>query len=128
MKPTLRIAFMWICAGAIAPLVPGSGLGDPSEIVIGLVADGASQISDEIETVFRNEILALTEGELDVSFSSFSGDWTSESIAGALERAYADPAVDMVLVTGLVANQTLGSRESFKKSVRRTACDTHSGR
>ncbi len=115
VKPTLQIACMWICASVITPLVPVSGLGDPSEIVIGLVADGASQFTDEIETVFRNEILALTEGELDVSFSSFSGDWTRASIADALESAYADPTVDMVLVTGLVANQTLGARESFEK-------------
>ena len=116
LKPILRIA-LYIGLATVAPFDPAWPQVEPSvsDIVIALVSDGDSPAGREAEAVFRQEILALTEGELEVSFASFAGDWTGATISGALDSAYADPAVDIVLVTGLVANQILGARESFPK-------------
>ena len=114
----LSLAILWILIGATTLVTPPESRAEtPNQVVqvIAVVADGSSQRSREIEARFREEILALSEGEFAVEFVPFAGDWTSAGISAALERAYSEPAVDMVLVTGLVANQILGVRASFPK-------------
>ncbi|MEO1087581.1 MAG: TolC family protein, partial [Acidobacteriota bacterium] len=61
------------------------------------------------------ELKDLTRGEVELEFVLFAGDWTREGLEGAVERAWADPAIDMVLVTGLVANQVLGTYDHYPK-------------
>lgn len=115
VKLSVPIVLLGLCLGASLALTPAEAVADTSAVVIALVNDGPAQSRHELEAIFQTEIMALTEGELNVEFAPFAGSWSRESILGALERAYADPKVDLVLVTGLVANQILGNQESFDK-------------
>lgn len=85
------------------------------EVVVAVVSDGPTANGRETREPFERELLALTEGEFDVKFRQLEGDWTRQGILAAANRAYADPEVDIVLVTGLVGNQLLGLQETFPK-------------
>ncbi len=99
-----------ICLLAFATAAEGS-------VVVAVIEDGPSRYSEEIRAEFESEILALTEGEFELRFETFLGDWTRDGIFAALDRAEAASEVDLVLVTGLVANQILGSRPDFPKPI-----------
>ncbi|MFQ5983861.1 MAG: TolC family protein, partial [Woeseiaceae bacterium] len=45
----------------------------------------------------------------------FSGGWSVAGIGQALDRAYADPEIDIVLVTGFAGNQVAAVRSDFPK-------------
>ena len=85
------------------------------EVLVALVQDGATSTRAGHQEPFERELIDLLEGEFDLSFKHFDGDWTRQGIEEAASRAYSDPEVDMVLVQGLVANQILGLREDFPK-------------
>ncbi len=82
---------------------------------VAVIADGEEERFSNRRELYVEELLALTENEFDVRVSRFEGDWTKESIEGAVEAAYADPGIDMVLVTGFVANQVVAIRQEFPK-------------
>ncbi len=64
---------------------------------------------------FVGELETLTAGEFELEVKSLSGQWQAQGIVDALEQAYADPDIDLVLVLGLASNQLLVSRGSFDK-------------
>lgn len=93
--------------------LPGSAATEP--VTVGLVTDGPVQQLGEIEQVFVDELLALTEGEFDLRFERHEGDWTLAGIRRALDGAQRSPSVDIVLVVGVSANQIGVSDASFAK-------------
>ncbi|MEM6453535.1 MAG: TolC family protein [Acidobacteriota bacterium] len=111
----LAFLALWLVllASAVGPASAADAA--PKTFHIALVDDGPSQLAGELRTLFETELRALTEGEFALTFSRFQGSWTRASILDAAEAAYADPAVDLVLVTGLVANQIVGLRDDFPK-------------
>ena len=84
-------------------------------VVVGVVADGESDRFAFQHQKYVDELLALTKSEFDVRIQRYYGEWTRESINEALERAFSDDNVDLVLVTGFVANQIAAIRPSFSK-------------
>ena len=72
---------------------------------VALISDGQQYQLNEIGAVFKEELLALTEGEFEVEFKEFQGDWTLPGVRQAFQSAYEDPGIDMVLAVGIVANQ-----------------------
>lgn len=85
----------------------------PERVVIGVVIDGPWERNDLYRDLFHAEILALTEGEFDVVFppeKEIVADWTPAGVAAALDRLYADPAVDLVLAVG-----PLGSLDAARR-------------
>ena len=107
-KSCLRISFLVLLLGA-------TSVGAQQRFVIAVVEDGpADRLSWQGETI-KNELLTLTEREFDIEFRTVRGDWTRHSIEAAANRAYLDDQVDMVLVTGFVANQILATRASYPK-------------
>lgn len=82
---------------------------------LAIVRDGPSAQSDEIQRQFTEELLALTRGELAVEIRQLDGDWTTAGMAEALQKAYDDPDVDLVLVTGLATCQMAAVRDVFPK-------------
>jgi len=85
------------------------------QITIGIVADGKSDRFAPQHQKYIDELLTLTQSEFDVRIERFHGEWTRESIDVALEQAFANNAIDMVLVTGFVANQVAAIRREFSK-------------
>ncbi len=95
-------------------LLPSVGLAQ-QQIDVALVTDGTPDRLEERNDVYVDELLALTSGEFDVRIREFSSDWSIDSIGQALDRAYADPQIDMVLVTGFTGNQVAAGRSGFPK-------------
>jgi len=84
-------------------------------VVVAVVADGPSDRFADQHQQYIDELIALTESEFDVQIRRFSGEWSKSSIDEALEETYADAAVDLVLVTGFVANQIAATRRDYSK-------------
>ena len=98
--------------------LPAAAVAEEAElptIHLAVVTDGPGAQIPLVEATFRREILELLEGEFEVEFETFEGESTRPAILASAQRAYDDPEVDMVLATGLAANQLLAARDAFPK-------------
>lgn len=70
-----------------------------------------------LSSLFKEELTALFKGEHQVHFKGFPiGSHSTDADAHALlDKAYADPDTDLVLVLDLAANQALGRHPAFAK-------------
>ncbi len=84
-------------------------------VVVAVIDDGPSDRLLRQQELYIEEMLALTASEFDVQVQRLSGNWTTESIDAAIDSAYADAEVDLVLLTGFVANQVAATRRVFPK-------------
>ncbi len=101
----LRIVPLFLLAPAMAQ----------ERFVVGVISDGPADRFVEQHKKYIDELLTLTAGEFDVQIRRFPGDWSRDSISAAIEEAYVDPEIDLVLVTGFVANQIAAARPEFTK-------------
>lgn len=85
------------------------------KVVVAVVTDGPADRLQEQHMLYTDELLALTANEFDVEIRRFVGEWSKESALAAIDAAYADDAVDLVLMTGFVANQLAATRATFPK-------------
>ena len=82
---------------------------------VALVSDGTLFQYSDFQQELVDELITLTEGEFELTLKEFEGDWTRTGIQNALQQAYQDPDVDMLLVTGLAANQLGISLTNYPK-------------
>ena len=85
------------------------------QFVVAIVGDGPGDRLADGQQIYIDELLALTSSEFDVEIRYFVGDWSKASIEAAVQMAYRDAGVDLVLVTGFVANQLVATRRYFPK-------------
>ncbi|MEM6639901.1 MAG: TolC family protein [Pseudomonadota bacterium] len=85
------------------------------EIGIAVVTDGPAYQLREVEAEFREELIALIGNEFDLRFRNLVADWSVASVDNAMNDAFSDPSVDLVLVLGFAANQLSVSRDAFPK-------------
>ena len=85
------------------------------KIVVAVVMDGPSDRLGNQQQLYVDELLALTANEFDVEIRRFLGEWNRGSTLSTIDAAYADPDVDLVLITGFVANQLAATRSEFPK-------------
>ena len=85
------------------------------EVTIALIKDDVDGGTLDLTEVFSNEINALLSGEFEVTFVAIPGDLTREGIETAIESAEQRKDVDVLLVTGIVANQLAIQRRTFAK-------------
>jgi len=110
----LSVGRIAVIGGLLAlVLLPTSAVAQ--QVVVAVVADGRSDRFAFQHQKYIDELVTLTENEFDVRVQRFYGEWTRESINVALERAYQSEEVDLVLVTGFVANQVAAIRKVFPK-------------
>jgi outer membrane protein TolC len=89
------------------------------DIRVGVVEDGArgrpvfSAASIERAVVD----LASAEARVVVNANRFVGDWSLDGAAAALDRALADPEVDVVITIGILASQQAARRAKLPKPV-----------
>lgn len=76
---------------------------------VAVLYDGESERMADRQQKYVDELLTLVSGEFDVTIEVFRGDWTKESIEQAMHDAYESPAIDLLLVTGFVANQLVAA-------------------
>ncbi|MEM7613168.1 MAG: TolC family protein, partial [Pseudomonadota bacterium] len=105
---------MFVSAIAVLALLVGTASAQ-DRISVAVVTDGPQFQLDEVYDVFLEELLALTVNEFDVEFTDLAADWSTESVDSALQSAYLDPDIDMVLVLGFAANQLAVSKTQFPK-------------
>ena len=60
---------------------------------IAVISDGPNQQPNPIEEVLIDELLALTEGEFDVTIKRYEADWTLQGFERVYQQAYANPAI-----------------------------------
>ncbi|MEM1180410.1 MAG: TolC family protein [Acidobacteriota bacterium] len=115
MPTTLRwlAPFISFCIAATGGPLWASPVDD--SVVIALITDGPSREAWDLGDELMTELEDLTRGEIELQFIPFAGDWTQEGLEAAVERAWNDPAIEMVLVSGLVANQVLGTYDHYPK-------------
>ena len=82
---------------------------------VAVVIDGSPDRLEERNQVYIDELLALTEDEFDVRVSRIDGGWSIDGINAALDQAYADPEIEMVMATGFAGNQIAAMRREFPK-------------
>ena len=85
------------------------------QIDVAVVGDGVEDRLKGRDPVYIGELMTLTQDEFDVRIHSYTGNWNHQSIAAVIEDAYANPQIDMVLVTGLISNQVASTRTTFPK-------------
>ncbi len=76
---------------------------------VAVLYDGESERMAARQQKYVDELLTLVSGEFDISIEVFRGNWTKESIEQAMLDAYNAPQIDMLLVTGFVANQLVAA-------------------
>ena len=69
------------------------------QVVVAVISDGQSDRFFPFHEKYIDELLALTANEFDVQIRRAHGEWTRESINTVLDSVYADPEIDLVLVT-----------------------------
>ena len=76
---------------------------------VAVLYDGESERMADRQQTYVDELLTLVSGEFDITIEEFRGNWTKESIEQAMLDAYNAPQIDMLLVTGFVANQLVAA-------------------
>jgi outer membrane protein TolC len=107
-------SFVLLAAMLIGVLLSTSALAQ-QQVVVAVVADGPTDRFAFQHQKYIDELLTLTQSEFDVRVRRVYGEWTRESINAVLEEIFADDEIDMVLVTGFVANQVAAIRPQFSK-------------
>lgn len=85
------------------------------KVVVAVVQDGPADRLGRQHQLYIDELLALTASEFDVEIRRFAGEWSKASALSMIDAAYADADVDLVLITGFVANQLAATRAEFSK-------------
>jgi outer membrane protein TolC/ABC-type uncharacterized transport system substrate-binding protein len=111
----LRVLFALLPAVTLA----AGAQAQPVRVVnIGVVVDGPWEQNTEILSLFKSEILALTEGEFDVRFPearTIVSDWDPDHIRTAVDELLAARDVDLVLTLGIVASLAACERGELPK-------------
>ena len=106
---SLKILLLFVVSFLAMPV------GAQEQVVVAVIGDGPGDRFQEFHEKYIDELLTLTANEFDVQVRRFSGEWSKESIDAAIEKAYVDSEVDLVLVTGFVANQIAATRPQYSK-------------
>ena len=74
---------------------------------VGVVIDGQTEQGGWTPEQFKNELKALTKGELELRFpvaKQLDGKWSAKHIAAAFKQLQDDPEVNMVMTLGYVSS------------------------
>ncbi len=82
---------------------------------VAVISDGPGDRLQDQRQFYIDELLDLTAREFDVRLREFPGNWTSDGIEAAFDAAYADPEIDMLLITGFISSQIGTQRAAYPK-------------
>ncbi len=97
-----------------------SALAQVPNLRVGIVIDGPWERNDEIRQMIHHETATLTDGEFDVRFPAdkdITADWTTDGVRQALDALLADPEVDLVIASGVLASIDAVQRSPLPKPV-----------
>lgn len=87
---------------------------------IAIVRDGPSDLVPELRDLIRKELTELTSHEFDVRFPEdlqLEGGWSVKGVNQAIDRALAQPRVDLVIALGILASHEVSQRRQLPKPV-----------
>lgn len=87
---------------------------------VGIVSDGAESRTYGLNDLYKTEIRNLLEPEHTTIFietDSLQGDWTKQGIDNALNAAFADPQIDIILALGVISSHEVANRDNLSKPV-----------
>ena len=87
------------------------------QVRLGVVLDGPTTRDDPIAATYRREILALLEGEFEVTDRVVEGDWTPAGVEAALAEMLEDPEIDIVIAAGTQASLQAATAGPLPKPV-----------
>ncbi|MBD3220676.1 hypothetical protein GF314_05495 [bacterium] len=108
----LVLAFLMVLAA------PAPGQSDAVEIA--LVVDGTGVDSRILPALLREEITQLLRSDFDVTIhpdDRFRGDETLAGVTAAVDRALADPDIDLVVTAGVLGSLIAGQRTDLPRPV-----------
>jgi outer membrane protein TolC len=111
------LALAFIAAAASLPSLVQAQVPD---LRIGVVIDGPWELNDDIRDMIHRETSTLTADEFDVLFPAdkdIVADWTTEGVRRALDTLLADPQVDLVIASGVLASIDAIQRGPLPKPV-----------
>lgn len=86
-----------------------------TRVDVAVISDGPQYQLQEVGKFFLEELAVITDGEFDVRVKPLVAQWSIDSVNRAMESAYQDPGIDLVLVLGFAGNQLAVVRETFPK-------------
>jgi len=113
-----RFAGIVLAIVLASPAMATTQASEPETVRVGLVIDGPWERNDEVERLFRGELMGLMRGEFDLQFppgAKLVGDWTVETVERSLDRLLADESVDVVLALGMLASDRAIHRRGLIK-------------
>ena len=99
-RSTCSMVILMILLLALTSLPSSQAYGQLPIVRIGIVTDGPWEESEEIRSLFEQEILELARGEFDVRFPEeklVRADWTVAGVRRAIDQLLADREVDLLL-------------------------------
>lgn len=106
--------------GLVALVLLSGAVQAQQPVRIGIVSDGPSERSYIPLDVLRAEIAAVLGREFTAVYPPVAerhGDWQADRIRGVLQNLLADPGVDVVLTSGLIATHVAAQLETLAKPV-----------
>ncbi len=97
-----------------------AALAQVPDLRVGVVIDGPWELNDDIRQMIHRETATLTASEFDVRFPAdkdITADWTTEGVRAALDVLLADPQVDLVIASGVLASIDVVQRGPLPKPV-----------
>ena len=114
-----RLAFATLVAVVAGTPAAESQFGNDPEFTVVIISDGPSDQMDEIRSSLKRETLAVLREETGVVFSETGQktDWTMSSVETALQRAFEDPATDLIIGVGAITGVAIARRRVLPKPV-----------
>lgn len=115
MLKTLRLAKSVRALLALVLVAGAAPVIAQQRVDVAIIEDGTGNRLTGQRQAYLEELKALTANEFDLRIRDFPGDWTKEGIEAAFEAAYADPEIDMLLITGFISSQIGTQRGAYPK-------------
>ncbi|MDJ0699124.1 MAG: TolC family protein [Woeseiaceae bacterium] len=115
MHAAFRLTGSFVAVFAFVLLFGATPVYAQQRFDVAVINDGNGDRLADVRRIYVDEFLALTENEFDVRVRYFPGAWSQQSIEAAFEAAYADPEIDLVLITGFISSQIGTQRKDFPK-------------
>ncbi|MCH9693531.1 MAG: TolC family protein [Gammaproteobacteria bacterium] len=107
-----RLLSILFCTLALLLALPSFA---QQRFVVGHVSDGERDRFSGREQQYTDELMALAGSEFQIELKRFQGNGDTESVQQAIDAVYADPDIDLVLVTGFLSNQISAIRNDYPK-------------
>jgi outer membrane protein len=101
-------------------LLAGGSLAQGLRIEVAVVRDGPSDRRILTRDMMRQAVADTVAGNVTIEFPDdrqFAGDWSLAGVDAAIDRALADPGVDVVLALGILASHQAAHRRTLAKPV-----------